>query len=182
MGAVFHMSLKKFNLKLLVIGHAVFHTLDFAFDYMLYPFVIFQLGIVYGGLAMCLLSVLICLFIVYAYDFLEKDLLGIETAKELVEEFFKEEEDEAKKSWRKTGKKFLSWVFHKNKVGQFIFLSLHFDPLITTIYMRPGYHLYNGLSRRDWKIFWGSAFVSNAWWTIIAFTGVSVVEGIIRFL
>ena len=179
MGAIFHMSLKKFNLRLLVIGHAIFHTLDSAFDYVLYPFVIFEYGPLYGGVTMLILSIFVCLFIIYVYDFLEKDLLGIETAKELVEEFFKEEEEMAVRSWRKTGKKFFAWIFHRNKLGQFIFLSLHFDPLITTIYMRPGYHLYNGLSKRDWKIFWGSAFVSNAYWTLLAFTGVSVVEKLI---
>lgn len=171
--------LKKFNLKLLVIGHAIFQILDHAFDFVLYPFIIFTLGPWYGGVLMMVLSALICLFIAFVYDKMENDWLGIETIKELVENFFKEEEEIARKSWRKTGKKLLSWIFHKNKAGQFIFLSLHFDPLITTIYMRPGYHLYNGFSKRDWKIFWGSAIVSNAYWTFLAFIGVSAFREVV---
>jgi hypothetical protein len=176
MDRLFHMNLKwlkKINLKILVIGHLIFQTFDYAFDYVLYPFVIYKYGPLYGGVAMAALAAAICLGILWVYDLLEKDWLGIETVKELVENFFKEEEEMAKKSWKKTGKKILYWVFHRNKVGQFIFLSLHFDPLITTIYMRPGYHLYNGFSRRDWKIFWSSVIVSNAWWTGVAFVVIA---------
>lgn len=170
--------IKKFNFKILAIGHLIFHSADYAFDYLLYPFVIYKLGPLYGGIIMTMLAAAFCLAIVWVYDFLEKDWLGLETVKELVENFFKEEEEIARKKWRKRGKKIMSWVFHKNKVGQFMFLSLAFDPLITTVYMRPGYHLYNGFSKRDWKIFWGSVFVSNAWWTGIAFMAVSSFEGI----
>ncbi len=173
---------KKFNLKILAIGHIVFRSFDYAFDYLLYPYVIYQLGPLYGGVIMAILSAVICLGIVWVYDMLEKDWLGIETVKELVENFFKQEEDIAKAAWRRHGKKFLYWVFHKNKVGQFIFLSINFDPLITTVYLRPGYHMYNGFTKRDWKIFWGSTIVSNAWWTGIAFTAVtSFKEVFIRF-
>jgi len=171
--------IKKFNLKIIAVGLVVFNSFDYAFDYVLYPFIIYKYGPLYGGIAMGLLAAGICLGLMYIYDFLEKDWLGIETVKELVENFFKEEEAIAKKSWRKHGKNMMKWLFHKNKIGQFIFLSLHFDPLITTIYMRPGYHLYNGLSKRDWKIFWSSVVVSNAWWTGVAFVAVSSVEELI---
>lgn len=174
--------LKKFNLKILAVGHVVFHSFDYGFDYVLYPFVIYKLGAIYGGITMALLSAAVCLAIAYIYDLLEKDWLGIETVKELVENFFKEEEEMAKKSWRKKGKKIMAWIFHYNKIGQFIFLSLAFDPLITTIYIRPGYHLYNGFSKRDWGVFWGSVFVSNIWWTGLAFVAISVArEAIMRF-
>jgi len=168
--------LRKLNLKILAIGHIVFHSTDYAFDYVLYPFVIYKLGPLNGGVVMAVLAIAITLSILYIYDFLEKDWLGIETVKELVENFFKEEEVVARKSWKMKGKRLLYWVFHRNKIGQFLFLSIHFDPLITTIYMRPGYHLYNGLRKRDWKIFLGSTIVSNAWWTGVAFTAISVVK------
>lgn len=183
---MFKKQLKKFNLKMLVVGHIVFHFSDYGFDYVLYPFVIYKYGPLLGGTFMALLATFICLAIAYVYDFLEKDWLGVETAKELVENFFKEEEEMAKKSWRrrrrslkKKGKRILYWIFQKNKLGQFLFLSIHFDPLITTIYMRPGYHMYNGFSRRDWKIFWGSTIVSNAWWTGVAFTAISMIKGLV---
>lgn len=171
--------IRKFNLKILAIGHLVFQSSDYAFDYLLYPFVIYKFGPLYGGILMMFVATAICLTLVYVYDYLEKDWLGIEAVKELVENFFKEEEEIARKSWRRHGKNIARWVFHKNKIGQFIFLSLHFDPLITVIYMRPGYHLYNGLTKRDWKIFWASSILSNVWWTGVAFTAVTVLEDFI---
>lgn len=165
---------RKLNLKILAVGHIISQAYDYGFDYILYPFVIYKLGPLQGGIIMTLVATSMCLLILYIYDLLEKDWLGIEVAKELVENFFKEEEEIAKKSWQKKGKKVLSWVFHKNKIGQFLFLSLHFDPLITAIYMRRGYHLYNGFSKRDWKIFWASVIVSNSWWTLVSFSGVAI--------
>ena len=171
--------LEKFNFRVLTIGHAIFHSTDYAFDYVLYPFVIYKLGPFYGGVVMAVLATTINLSLFYIYDSFKKDWLGIEIAKEMVENFFKEEKEIVKKSWRKSGKIFFYWLFHRNKLGQFIFLSLHFDPLITVIYMRPGHHLYNGLSKRDWKIFWSSVVISNAWWTGIAFVAISTLKGII---
>lgn len=171
--------LKKINLKILTVGHIIFHSYFYGFDYILYPFVIYKYGPLYGGIEMALLDGAICLFIFWIYDLLENDWLGIETVKEMVEEFFKEEEGIAKKSWIKIGKKMLYLIFHKNKAGQFVFLSIHFDALITTIYMRPGYHLYNGFTKKDWKIFWGSIILSNAWWTGVSFYAISIFKDII---
>lgn len=166
--------IKKFNLRILALGHFVFHSLNYGFDYVLYPFVIYKYGPLYGGIVMGALAASICLIISWVYDFLKRDWLGIEAVKQLVEDFFNEEKEIAKKLWKKKAKKFLGWIFHKNKTGQFLFLSIQFDPLITVIYMRNGSHLYNGFSLRDWKIFWGSVLVSNAWWTGIAFAVVSL--------
>lgn len=171
--------LRKFNLKILALGHLAFHTFDYAFDYILYPFVIYKLGFSYGFIVMALLSAAVCLAISALYDWLKKDWLGIEGVKEIVEEFFKELEDEAKRSWRIRGKKLLSWIFHRNKVGQFVFLSLHFDPLITTVYMRKGHHNYNGFNARDWGIFWGSVLVSNFWWSSVSITVITIIRNFI---
>ena len=174
--------LRKFDMKILAVGHLVFHSFDYGFDYVLYPYVIYKYGVSFGYVIMALLSAAICLVLSSLYDWLRKDWLGIETVKELVEEFFAELKEEAEVSWRRRGKKILSWIFHKNIIGQFVFLSIKFDPLITTVYMRKGYHRYNGFTWRDWKIFWGSVLISNLWWTGVSLAIVSVVkESISRF-
>jgi len=49
-----------------------------------------------------------------------------------------------------------------------------YDPFITMIYMR--HCAYNGMSKRDWKIFTGSLFLGNAYWTHAFFMGISLVE------
>jgi hypothetical protein len=168
--------LRKFNLKLLAVGHFVYHALDHLFDYVLYPIVMYKLGLVYGFLVMTTLSGLVCLLMAFVYDFLEKDWLGLETVKELVEKFFKEEEEMARRSWRKWWKKLFSKIFYEYRWGPFVFLSLVFDPFVTTIYIRKGYHLYNGFSKEDWGIFIGSILLSNAWWAIVAFSVVSIIK------
>ena len=174
--------LKKFNVKILAIGHAIFHASNYGFDYVLYPFVVYKLGPLYGGVVMSILAIIITLSLLFVYDHLKKDWLGLETMKELVDDFFKEEEREVKKNWKKKWKKIFNYIFNKNKIGQFIFLSIQFDPLITTIYMRSGHHLYNGLRTRDWKIYLASTVVANVWWTGIAFAAISVLrEGIVKF-
>jgi hypothetical protein len=30
---------------------------------------------------------------------------------------------------------------------------------------------FNGMSRRDWRIFWSSWFIGNAYWTFVCFGG-----------
>ena len=176
-------SVKKFNLKILAVGHLLFHSLNYVLDYGLYPFIIYKFGLTFGFIISIFLSAGYCLAEVIIYDWLKKDWLGIEAIKELVTEFFIELEEEARESWKRKGKRMLSWLFHKNSFGPFIFLSLKFDPMITTLYLRKGSHEYNNLSLRDWKIFWGSVLVSNVYWTLVSFTWISVLRFFVgRFL
>lgn len=174
--------LKKANVHILIIGHTLFHFYYNFFDYILYPIIVYKYGPLYGGISLAILDGLTCLLILYVYDLLENDWLGIESAKALMENFFKEEEDVAKKSWRKHSKNIAKWLFHRNKIGQLIFLSTYFNALITIIYMRPGYHLYNGLSKRDWRIFFGSIIISNAWWASLSFVVIAVVRDFLKLL
>ena len=53
------------------------------FDYLLYPWVIWQLGPLHGAVVMTLLSFLICWATLLFYDWARKDWLGIETLKQL---------------------------------------------------------------------------------------------------
>lgn len=174
--------LKKFNLKILAAGHLVFHVSNYVLDYGLYPFIIYKFGLIFGFFIAISLSAVYCLVESVVYDWLKKDWLGIEAVKELVDDFFSELEKEAEESWRRKGKRMLSWLFHKNTFGPFLFLSLKFDPMITTLYMRKGAHKYDNFNSRDWKIFWGSVVVSNVYWTLFSFTWVSILINLIRKL
>ena len=60
----------------------------------------------------------------------------------------------------------------------FFVLSWIEDPIVTTLYLRRGAHQYDGLSRRDWVIFFSSTVVSNLMWI---FSLVSVFE-IVKFV
>lgn len=136
-----------------------------AFDYILYPFVIWKLGLFMGGIVMVLLSTLCCYFIVLFYDWTKRDWLGIETIKQLKEYT----------GSTKLGR-IAAWILARGDIAAMIFLSIKFDPFVTTVYMRKGAFQFSGIDKRSWIIFFSSAFISNLYWTITMYLGVSGVE------
>jgi hypothetical protein len=144
-----------------LVGVLSFKLLDNAFDYVLYPFAIFKLGPLVGGIVMAALSLLDCLLLRRLYDWLKRDWLGIELVKGL-----------RLYSGPSRWKRATAWLLGRGDAVAFVVLSLRFDPFITTAYLRHG--AYNGLARRDWKIFLGSVVLSNAAWAFICFGGVEV--------
>jgi hypothetical protein len=147
----------------LAIGLSVNRLLEIGFDYLLYPYVIYKSGILQGGVSMTILSFCACLLIIKFYDRCKRDWLGIEAIKTL------REYDGSKLIGRLS-----KWVMQKSDTIIFFFLSVKYDPFITMIYMRHG--VYNGISKRDWKILTGSLLLGNAYWTLACFMGVSLVE------
>lgn len=147
----------------LSIGLAAKYLGDRAFDYLLYPFVIFKLGILKGGIVMTFLSFLACIGTMKFYDWSKRDWLGIETIKDL-----------KSYSGNRTIRRFSSWLLSKSDPVVFLFSSIWYDPFITTVYLRRG--KFNGMSRRDWKIFSGSLILGNAYWTLACFMGITLFE------
>lgn len=153
------------RLGFLGIGLIANQAMIWGFDVVLYPFVIWYLGLFAGAFVMTFLSFLVCFGLLRFYDWSKKDWLGIETVKSL-----KERESLTRLA------RFTSWILKKGDPAAMLFLSIKFDPFITTAYMRHGSHRYNGLSNRDWKIFLGSVLIGNAYWTLAVFAGISIVE------
>lgn len=147
------------------VGYLGNALLTYPFDYLLYPAVIWWLGILKGGAVMTVLSFLYCWGILIFYDWAKKDWLGIEMIKEV------REYDGGTTIGKITG-----WILKKGNLMVMLFLSIKFDPVIATVYMRHGANNYNGLSGRDWKIFIASTLIGNTYWTLVAFTGVSIGE------
>lgn len=135
-----------------------------AFDYALYPYVMWQFGLLYGCIIMTALSALICYLSLLFYDWTKKDWLGIEAIKEL-------------KDTRNTSRlsRLLKATMHRSDWLALLILSVYFDPFITIAYLRPGSYQFNGLSRRDWQLFWASVLIANIWWSFVAFTGVNII-------
>jgi hypothetical protein len=155
----------------LAIGLSANSLLSVLFDWLLYPAVIYWLGIVYGGVVMTLLAIFACVAMIKFYDWSKRDWLGIEALKGLREY----------EGNRRLGK-FMSWVLTKGNIAVFLFLSVYFDAFITTTYMRHGKNQYNGMSRRDWAIFTSSVIISNACWAIAVFMGISLLEWVWKAL
>ncbi len=131
------------------------------FELVLYPFVIYKLGLVTGGVVMALLSFCVCLLTLCFYDWSKRDWLGIETVKEL-------KDYTGTSRWRRWS----SRVLQRGDGFALVLLSIKFDPFITTAYLRRG--AFNGLSVRDWRHFLVSWLIGNSYWTFVCFGGVEL--------
>jgi hypothetical protein len=147
----------------LSIGLAAKYLSDRAFDYLLYPFVIFNLGILKGGIVMIFLALIANIITMTFYDWSKRDWLGIEAIKEL-----------KTYSGNRKMRRFTSWILKRSSPVIFLFLTLWFDAFTTTAYLRCG--KFNGMSKLDWTIFMGSLIISNAYWTLACFMGITLVE------
>ena len=103
---------------------------------------------------MTILSVFLNLLIIRAYDWSKTDWLLIETLKGL-------REDQSPGRW----KQFIRKLLRKSDVLAFFVLCFD-DPITVTLYLRHGSHQYNGMSARDWKIFFAATVVANLYWII----------------
>lgn len=103
------------------------------------------------------------LLTLWFYDWSKKDWLGIEAIKEL-------------KVYDGTSRfgRFLAWTLRSSEPVACVAPSVTSDPFITTVYLRRG--KFNGMTRRDWTIFWASWFIGNAYWILACYMGISFVE------
>ena len=148
-------------------GVAIKKSLDYGFDYVLYPIALIYFGYFWGGVVMTIASVFLNLAVIRAYDWSKRDWLMLESLKEL--------------KHRTEGQGvggFVGWVLRKGDVPAFFILSWIEDAIVVTLYMRHGVSQFNGMSRRDWLIFCASTVVSNLFWILSV---ASVIE-LIRYL
>lgn len=155
----------------LATGITAFKTTSYLFDYALYPFIIYKLGIIKGGLVMTFLAAVINILCLKFYDWSKRDWLGIEALKGM-----KLYEGESRLV------RFISGIMKKSDPAAFFFLSIKEDAFIAMVYLRHGSHQYNGMSTRDWRIFFASLAVANIYWTLAAYMGISVVEWVWKMI
>lgn len=152
----------------LTLGHAVNALMIWGFDYVMYPFVIWKIGLVRGGVLMAALSFVVCLLLIWFYDWSRHDWLGIEAVKGIRE-------------YRGTnwmGRR-LAVLLNRGDWIACVILSIRYDPFITTIYLRQG--AFEGMGRRDWKNFVLSWVLGNVYWSLLCFVGVESLSGLWRW-
>jgi len=147
----------------LAVGLLTKKLYDWFTSYVLYPYVIYLCGILWGGTIMTLVSLVTSLLIIEFYDWSQRDWLGIEAIKELKEY-----------SGDKRVGRFTGWFLKKSEPVAFLFLCFWYDPFITTAYLRKG--KFNGMTRRDWGIFYSSVLVSSSYWILACYMGITLVE------
>lgn len=139
------------------IGHTIDTAMSYGYDFIAYPYLILTFGLGLGWLYATLGSIILCLGTLWVYDYTKQDWLGIETIKLL--------RDEPAKGGLRA---FLKRLMDKSDYLAFVALSIHYDPFIVTVYMRRGSGNHT-MGKRDWKIFWTSVIVANAWWGLVVF-------------
>lgn len=147
---------------ILILGITANSVMAYGYDFIIYPYLIITYGLLLGWLYATAGSIVLCLGTLWFYDHTKRDWLGIETIKLIRDE-------------QGTGKvrKFFQRIASKGDMLAFFLLSFRYDPVITTVYLRrgSGNHL---MTARDWKIFWASIVVSNAWWGMMVFGAIEI--------
>lgn len=163
------------RLLLFLTGATTFTVINYSFDFVLYPFALYKLGVVVGFFTMMLLSFLFCWGYFIVYDYLKRDFLGIEFSKEKMNSIINSQDQ--------TGVKLLLVkVLRKSNVFLFVFLSVYFNPFVAVAFNRKGTFAYNGLSARDWRLFILSLIISNGFWSTTVFAGLSFFEFLFKLV
>ncbi len=134
-------------------GHLVYATFSWFFDNILYVFVVFRMGLLVGGTIMTALSLALCAATLLLYERMQIDWVGAGSLSRL--------------SYNPNPSRWQRIIFGATRRSDalvFLVLCIFQDPFITTAYFRRG--RFDGLTSRDWRIFFSSVFVSNFYWTL----------------
>jgi len=160
---------------LFLTGATTFTIINYSFDFVLYPFALYQLGVVVGFFTMMFLSFLFCWGYFIIYDYLKRDFLGIEYSKEKMNSIIN--------SQNRVGLKLLAVkILRKSNSVLFIFLTIYFNPFVAVAFNRKGNFAYNGLSLLDWRLFILSVIISNGFWATTVFAGLSFFEFLYKII
>lgn len=150
-------------------GHFFYATFSWFFDNVLYIFVIYQLGLLVGGAIMTTLSLVMCAATLLVYERMHIDWVGAGSLARL--------NSASNPSW---WQRIVRWALRRGNVAIFTALCIFQDPFITTAYFRQG--RFDGLNGRDWRIFFGSVFVSNFYWTLRSGVAVAILVSAWRWI
>jgi hypothetical protein len=153
----------RFRVAELAVGLTINKLMDWPFNYILYPYVIYTCGILQGGIIMMFISLLSCMLTIRFYDWSQRDWMGIEAIKDI-----KHYQGEIKAG------RLVGWFLKRSEPVAFLFLTIWYDPFITMAYLRKG--KFNGMTRRDWRIFFISLLIGNGYWIIACYLGITLVE------
>lgn len=150
---------RKEQIGTIALGHTLKQGESIFFDQFVYgavsAYAVSTFGTAYGSLVvfaiMAPLSALFCYGYLRLYDWLKKDWFGFEAVKNVQHQF--------------AGNRFIGKFLKLGDVAAFFALSVYADPFMVTVYLRKE-SKFNGLTKRDYTIFWSSVLVSNAYWTL----------------
>ncbi len=127
---------------------------SYAFDYLVYPVIIYTFGPVDGTLMLFAAALILNYLCIIIYDQIKLDLFGFEKLKEI-----KMHAGDAGKS------SFIHRVLHWGDIPAFIALSWY-DPIFAVIYKRKSTQ-FDGFKRRDYWLLIVSTFIGCVLWSLI---------------
>lgn len=136
-------------------GHLLYGLFNHAFDYVLYPYAVYTLGVLTGGLLMTLLSLLQCAATLLVYERMRIDWVG----GGLIDTY-------AQSASGSLLSRALGWLHGRQRWLTFAVLCAITDPFIVTAFFRRG--RFGRLGRRDWQLFFASVLLCNLYWIFIA--------------
>ena len=165
----------------LALGQTGNHSMNMAINWVLDPLVVLLLNRNIGGMRgfaltwvlLAAMSFFVCYLLLLFYDWSKKDWLGIEAVKTL--KTLKELEGSS-------FKRMIAKIIQRGDAFAVIALSIIFDPFIVIAYVRHGANQYNGLTKKDWKIFFISILISNGWETVILYGGLEGIKQVFKMI
>lgn len=151
------------------LGHLVYATVNWFFDNVLYIFVVYQFGLLVGGAIMTTVSLVLSAATLLVYEKMRIDWVGVGSLARLT--------SVPNPSW---WQRIVRWAMRRGNVAIFIALCIFQDPFITTAYFRQG--RFDGLDGRDWRIFFGSVFLSNLYWTLRSGLAAAILVSALRWI
>jgi hypothetical protein len=136
-------------------GHLLYGGFNHIFDYVLYPYAVYTLGMVAGGALMTLASLFQCALTLMLYERMAIDWVGGSLLMDL-----------ARKDKPTLADRAILSVAHRSKPLSFLTLCAFTDPFIVTAFFRRG--AFNGLRERDWQLFFLAVVVCNLYWIVVA--------------
>jgi len=142
------------------IGFLTVEVSNQAFDYLLYPAVLYWLGSLRGGLVMTALAVIMNYSLVLVYNKTKADWFGFEWL-ELQES--------------RNAKSLLGRVIRLGRIPTFVFLSW-VDPFKAFVFMRGRQQAGMRFNRTDWKWFILANLIGNLLWIIMVSGALEVLK------
>lgn len=139
---------------------------SYAFDYLVYPIIIYSFGPIRGTLILFVAALILNYVCIIIYDKIKLDLFGFEKLKEI------------KADIGSSGKpSFMHRVMHWGDIPAFIVLSWY-DPIFAVLYKRKSTQ-FDGFRRRDYWMLILSTLISCVMWSAIWGPAAYLVKGLI---
>lgn len=186
----------KKRIKQIGIGRLIYDTTSWVFDNPAYIAMIAWLGPLAGGAIMTSLSLMICFITLLVYEWMKIEWTGVDVVDDLREQGIAYARKINNRGKHQNVRQLLvrviffipakifvmaMWLMNKyGDIAAFFVLCILQDPFYTTAFLRHG--KFDGLSRKDYIIFFASVLFSNGYWILRSWGIIEAIRFIWRII